>query len=66
MSYADDTEFRNITFDRTFNGIPQAVSRYYHRFGLNCMLSGSVYAISEIHGAVPIMHGPPVVLSTRG
>lgn len=58
MSYADDTEFRNITFDRTFNGIPQAVSRYYHRFGLNCMLSGSVYAISEIHGAVPIMHGP--------
>ncbi|MFA6373780.1 MAG: nitrogenase component 1 [Methanothrix sp.] len=58
MSFEAYTELRNITLDHTFNGIQQAASPYYHRFGLNCKLSGSVYAVSEIDGAIPIMHGP--------
>lgn len=53
-----DAEFRNITLDHTFNGLQQAAGPYYHRFGLNCKLSGSIYAVSEIRGAMPVMHGP--------
>lgn len=51
-------EFRNIVHDCTFSGLLQAASIHYHRFGLNCKLSGSVYAVSEIQGAIPIIHGP--------
>lgn len=58
ISSENEAEIRNIIYDRTFSGILQATSIHCHRFGLNCKLSGSVYAVSEIRGAIPIMHGP--------
>lgn len=58
MPVQREMEIRNIIRDSTFSGLLQAASIHYHRFGLNCKLSGSVYAVSEIQGAIPIIHGP--------
>ena len=44
--------------DRTFHGIHQNTTWQLHRYGINCKLSGSVYAVSEIEGAIPLIHGP--------
>jgi len=49
---------REIFRDRVFNGIHQGTTWQFHRYGINCKLSGSVYAVSEIEGAVPLIHGP--------
>ena len=49
---------REIFHDRIFNGIYQGTSWQYHRYGINCKLSGSVYAVAEIEGAIPLIHGP--------
>ena len=43
---------------RTFNGIFQSVLWQNHGYGINCKLSGSVCATSDIQGAIPIIHGP--------
>ncbi|MEA1866140.1 MAG: nitrogenase component 1 [Euryarchaeota archaeon] len=44
--------------DRTFHGIHQNTTWQLHRYGINCKLSGSIYAVSEITGAIPLIHGP--------
>ena len=49
---------REIFRDRVYNGIHQGATWQFHRYGINCKLSGSVYAVSEIEGAVPLIHGP--------
>ena len=36
----------------------QGTTWQFHRYGINCKLSGSVYAVSEIEGAVPLIHEP--------
>jgi nitrogenase molybdenum-iron protein alpha/beta subunit len=43
--------------ERAFNGIYEVVARQNHFYGINCKLSGSVYVVSEIEGAVPLVHG---------
>ncbi|MHC1635084.1 MAG: nitrogenase component 1 [Candidatus Methanospirareceae archaeon] len=49
---------RSVFRDRVFNGIYQGTVWQLHRYGINCKLSGSVYAVSEIEGAIPLIHGP--------
>jgi len=49
---------QNVFRDRVFNGIYQGTSWQFHRYGIDCKLSGSVYAVSEIDGAIPLIHGP--------
>lgn len=49
---------QNVFRDRVFNGIYQGTAWQFHRYGINCKLSGSVYAVSEIDGAIPLIHGP--------
>jgi len=44
--------------ERAFNGIYEIMARQNHFYGINCKLSGSVYVVSEIEGAVPLVHGP--------
>ncbi len=58
VSGEDDSELRGILRNRTLTGIYQSATWQYHRYGINCKLSGSVYAASEIEGAVPLLHGP--------
>lgn len=47
---------REIYCDRAFFGIYPGWQ--YHRYGINCKLSGSVAAIGELEGAIPLVHGP--------
>jgi hypothetical protein len=49
---------QNVFRDRVFNGIYQGTAWQFHRYGIDCKLSGSVYAVSEIEGAIPLIHGP--------
>ena len=49
---------QNVFRDRVFNGIYQGTTWQFHRYGIDCKLSGSVYAVSEIDGAIPLIHGP--------
>jgi nitrogenase molybdenum-cofactor synthesis protein NifE len=58
MSLDGTDELREIFRDHTLTGIFQTATWQYHRYCINCKLSGSVYAASEIEGAVPIIHGP--------
>lgn len=58
LSEEHEAELRNIICYRTFSGFLQAISNNNHLFGLNCKLSGSVCAVSEIQGAVSVIHGP--------
>jgi len=44
--------------ERAFNGIYEIMARQNHFYGINCKLSGSVYVVSEIEGAVSLVHGP--------
>jgi len=44
--------------DRTFHGVHQGTTWQLHRYGINCKLSGSVFAVTEIEGAIPLIHGP--------
>ncbi len=53
-----DGIYYNLMLDRTFLGIYDSISRSAHYHGINCKLSGSVYVVSEIDGAVPLIHGP--------
>jgi nitrogenase molybdenum-cofactor synthesis protein NifE len=54
----DDNELRGILRNRTLTGVFQSATWQNHRYGINCKLSGSVYAASEIEDAIPILHGP--------
>ena len=49
---------RDIFRDHTFRGVHQDTTWQLHRYGINCKLSGSVYAVTEIEGALPLVHGP--------
>lgn len=49
---------RDIYSDRTFNGLSQSAIWQHHGYGINCKLSGAVLGVSDIDGAVPIIHGP--------
>lgn len=53
-----DRIYYNLMLDRTFSGIHDSISRSAHYHGINCKLSGSVYVVSEIEGAFPLIHGP--------
>ena len=48
----------DIFRDRAFHGVHQGTTWQLHRYGINCKLSGSVYAVTEILGAIPLVHGP--------
>ncbi|MCK4458592.1 MAG: nitrogenase component 1, partial [Methanosarcinales archaeon] len=54
----NENVLREIFRDRVYNGIHQGTTWQFHRYGINCKLSGSVYAVSEIEGAIPLIHGP--------
>jgi len=54
----DRNVLREIFHDSIFNGIHQTTTWEYHRYGKNCKLSGSVYAVSEIEGSISLIHGP--------
>lgn len=54
----DRNVLREIFHDSTFNGIHQTTTWEYHRYGRDCKLSGSVYAVSEIEGSISLIHGP--------
>ena len=48
---------KEIFYEKTFDGIHQSPLWHFHRYCINCKLSGSVYAISEIEGAISLIHG---------
>lgn len=50
--------WHNILCEGSLLGLSHAVSEYNHLFGRDCKLSGSAYAVSEIKGALPLIHGP--------
>lgn len=52
----DDIRY-NLLSDRTFLDIHGCTSRLAHYHGIDCKLSGSVYVVSEIEGALPLIHG---------
>lgn len=54
----DQNCLREIFRDNLFAGIFQSAAWHNHHYCINCKLSGSVYAASEIKGAIPIVHGP--------
>jgi nitrogenase molybdenum-iron protein alpha/beta subunit len=49
---------RDTFLARTFNWVYQGTTWQLHQYGLNCKLSGSVYAVTEIENAIPLVHGP--------
>jgi len=49
---------RDIFRERTFHGVHQGTTWQLHRYGINCKLSGPVFAVTEIDGAIPLIHGP--------
>lgn len=57
-TYDDQGCLREILRDNMFSGIFQTTAWHHHRYCINCKLSGSVYAASEVKGAIPIVHGP--------
>ena len=48
---------KDLFRDLVFNGIYQGTTWQLHRYGINCKLSGAVFAITEIQGALPLIHG---------
>jgi len=48
---------KDLFRDLTFNGIYQGTTWQLHRYGINCKLSGAVFAITDIKGALPLIHG---------
>ena len=49
---------KDIFRDLTFTGVYQGTTWRFHSYGISCKLSGSVYAVTEIENAVPLVHGP--------
>jgi nitrogenase molybdenum-iron protein alpha/beta subunit len=47
----------NLLADRSFLDIHGCPSRLAHYHGIDCKLSGSVYVVSEIERAIPLIHG---------
>lgn len=53
-----EENFRELFIDKISRGMFQCQKILYHSLGINCKLSGSIYAASEIEGAIPLIHGP--------
>ena len=47
---------RDAFLERTFHGVYE--NTRLRGYGINCKLSGSVYAVAEIENAISIIHGP--------
>ncbi len=51
-------DMRGTLCEGVFLGLFESMNTYHHHFGINCKISGSVFSVSEIRGAVPLIHGP--------
>lgn len=51
-------DLKEVFRDQAYNGLIQSSSWLFHRYGINCKLSGSVCAASEIEGTALLIHGP--------
>jgi len=52
------SDMRGTLCEGVFLGLFENMNHYHHNFGINCKISGAVFSVSEIVGAVPLIHGP--------
>lgn len=51
-------DMRNTLCEGTFLGLLENLNLFRHHCGINCKLSGAIFSVSEIEGAIPLIHGP--------
>lgn len=52
------SDMRKTLCEGVFLGLFEYMNLFHHHFGIDCKLSGSVFSVSDIVGAVPLIHGP--------
>jgi len=51
-------DMRKTLCEGVFLGLFENMNLFRHHFGINCKISGAVFSVSEIVGAIPLIHGP--------
>lgn len=52
------TNMRKTLCEGIFLGLFESLNLFHHHFGINCKLSGAVFSVADIVGAIPLIHGP--------